>query len=146
MSHNLKIMLEIYTDGSCSNNGSENAKASYAFIVLQNKRKVYEENGLVEGRQSNNTGELTAIKKAIQHAIDKDHESVLIYSDSRYCIDSLTIWDIEKTTKGKTKANYELIKSIMFLMECIDVSFEWVKGHNDNYFNDMADQLATKIL
>ena len=139
-------MIKIYTDGACTNNGKDNATASWAFVVVENHEKILENSGLVKGKQSNNTGELTAIYEAIYYAIENNYEHVLIYSDSRYCIDSLTIWNIEKKKKGKQKANYFLIKDILGLMEDINVSFEWVKGHNNNWYNDIADNLANNLL
>ena len=138
--------MEIYTDGACRGNGTENAKASWGFVVIENGTDVYSDCGFVKGKQTNNTGELMAIYEAIYYAIEKEENSVLIYSDSRYCIDSLTIWNIEKKRKGEHKANYYLIKDILALMEDLDVSFEWVKGHDNNYFNDIADNLANNLL
>lgn len=142
----IKIILEIYTDGACLNNGKPNAKAGWGFVVLEHGNKIKECSGLVKGHQTSNTGELTAISEAIYYACEKCYQSILIYSDSRYCIDSLTVWDIEKRRKGKRKANYELIKNIKEIMDSIDVSFEWVKGHSDNCYNDMADKLANDKL
>uniref|UniRef100_A0A6H1ZZ87 ribonuclease H n=1 Tax=viral metagenome TaxID=1070528 RepID=A0A6H1ZZ87_9ZZZZ len=139
-------MLEIFTDGACLNNGKPEAKASWGFVVLTKRGRDYMNNGLVEGKQSNNTGELTAILKALSFAIGSGEEDVLIYSDSRYCIDSLTIWDIEKRVKGKQKKNYNLIKKILELTEEINVSFQWVRGHNENYYNELADSLANEAL
>lgn len=138
-------MLEIFTDGACNYNGQPRAKASWGFVAVY-MEDDFISSGRVEGKQSNNTGELTAIKKAIEYAISKGEESVFIYSDSRYCIDSLTIWNIEKKKKGKKKANYDLIKSILALREQIDVDFEWVRGHNEDYYNEMADSLANQVL
>lgn len=142
----LEFMLEIYTDGACRGNGSDAAKASWGYVVLENHEKIHEDCGLVKGKQTNNTGELMAIYEAIYYALENNEESVTIYSDSRYCIDSLSIWNIEKKRKGEYKANYHLIKDILALMEDIDVSFEWVKGHDNNYFNEVADNLANSLL
>src|SRR5438874_2570102 len=44
------VDVEIWTDGACSNNGRENAKASWAFVAGK-----HEESGLVIGKQTNNT-------------------------------------------------------------------------------------------
>jgi len=139
-------MLEIYTDGACTGNGTDWATASWGYVVVENDIIISEDNGFVRGKQSNNTGELTAIAEAILYAIKNDYDEVLIYSDSRYSIDSLTVWNIEKRRKGQKKANYDLIKDILGLMGQIDVSFEWVKGHSENYLNDYADRLSIELL
>lgn len=136
-------MLNIYTDGACKANGSPNAIASWAFIALdENCEREFEAKGIVEGLQTNNTGELTAILKALQYAISRNHECCAIFSDSLYAIDSISKWNIEKKVKGQPKKNYDLIKGIQYFLELIDVSFHWVKGHDGDYWNTQVDALA----
>lgn len=141
-------MLEFYTDGACVNNGTDKARSSWAFVVVQNGRKVYENCAEIDlnEKQSNNVGELMAIRQAIAHAYSMGEDQIVIYSDSKYAINSLTIWDIEKQIKGQKKKNYELIKEIQALIGDSDIEFVWVKGHNNNYYNDIADNLAQQIL
>lgn len=144
-------MIQIYTDGACSNNGKPYAKASWAYVVVIDGEKESSNfghaYGLVEGKQTNNTGELTAIKEALLYLKGKGQGGT-IFSDSRYAIDSLTVWDIEKKKKGKRKENYELIKSIIDLIQSLDfeVKFEWVRGHAGNEWNDMADFLCNRLV
>ena len=136
-------MLNIYTDGACKANGSKNAIATWAFIALdENCEREFEAKGVVDGLQTNNTGELTAILKALQYAISREHECCAVFSDSLYAINSIKVWDIEGLVKGKPKKNYDLIKSIQELTEAIDVSFHWVRGHDGDYWNTQVDALA----
>lgn len=138
-------MATVYTDGACACNGKEVARSSYAFYCIDTG---YKESGLLPAgmKQTNNTAELFAVKSAIGYAIAQGFEHVLICSDSRYVIDSMTIWDIEKKVKGRQKHNYDLIKSMLALLELIQVSFEWVKGHSDSHFNNVVDWLAEGAL
>ena len=54
----------VYIDGSCINNGKINAKAGYGvFFDYNDSRNEY---GNIEGKQSNNTGELTALIRALE--------------------------------------------------------------------------------
>ena len=54
----------VYIDGSCINNGKINAKAGYGvFFDFDDQRNEY---GIVNGKQTNNTGELTAFIRAIE--------------------------------------------------------------------------------
>jgi ribonuclease HI len=141
-------MLEIYTDGACLNNGQPNAKASWAFVVLKNKEKIYEESGLCVGdKQTNNVGELRAIWFALQYCYETGVDEVLIYSDSKYAINSCTIWSPDRKRKNnKEIKNLELIKKIWSFKDVMDIDFEWVRGHNEDWYNDMADQLANGLL
>jgi len=143
-------MLRIYTDGACSNNGKPNAKASWAFVVIEKKSGIERENfhlsGRVQGKQTNNTGELIAIIEAMKFAINQFQDAI-IYSDSRYAIDSISKWNINKTLKGEPKKNIELIKEAQDLyFGSRDFEILWVKGHDGNPFNDRADEEAVVAL
>ena len=58
--------VEIWTDGACSHNGTPKARAAWAFVAGE-----YEENGLVEGKQTNNVAEGLAIYHALFWAAKK---------------------------------------------------------------------------
>ena len=52
----------VYTDGACSNNGKLNAKAGYGIYFGENdNRNTYKR---IEGKQTNNIAEITAIIEA----------------------------------------------------------------------------------
>ena len=56
--------INVYIDGSCVNNGKPNAKSGYGvFFKDSDPRNEY---GIVDGKQTNNTGELTAFIRAIE--------------------------------------------------------------------------------
>lgn len=152
-------ILSIYTDGACSGNGKDGARAGWGFVVVNDGGSiVYTRYGRVKRTQAyrsklfhnvmstNNSGELMAIYEALGYCVDNRIKNVNIFSDSQYCINSLTKWDIEKRRKGRLKANYNLIKEIKLLLGEVSASFYWVKGHEDNFFNNMADELATGSL
>lgn len=143
-------MIRIYTDGACAKNGSDDAKASWALIAVNNRESYpfLTISGAVEGKQTNNMGELIAILKAIETSEQEGFESVVIYSDSKYAINSICHWNIEKKVRGKRKKNYELIKEIKSLIKVSSCDFEivWVKGHSGDKFNDLADQHAKAVL
>ncbi len=54
----------VYIDGSCINNGKVNARAGYGVFFDHNDAR--NESGVVKGKQSNNTGELTALIRALE--------------------------------------------------------------------------------
>jgi ribonuclease HI len=141
------MTLTIYTDGAAIANGQPCCRSSYGFYCIENE---YCESGDAgyDGHHTSNTGELTAIYKAIQYALREKAQSVIVYSDSQYSINSLIRWDIEKKTQGKPKANYDLIKEIQQYMKNsgLHIDIMWVKGHSGNFWNEQANFLAESYL
>ena len=79
--------------------------------------------------------EMTAVIKGLE-AVDAS-ANVLISSDSTYVINTMT--------KGwKRKANQDLWDQLDRLVESRNVSWRWVRGHNGDRGNELADALATK--
>jgi len=76
----------VYTDGSCINNGKPNAKAGMGvYFGPDDPRNVSRS---ISGKQSNNTGELTALIAA-HHLIKADATAgkrIAVISDSKYGI------------------------------------------------------------
>ena len=116
---------------------------------METRRNVSE--GL-RGTQTNNRAELTAILRALD--IAPRHRDVLIYSDSKYSIDCVTVWFTNwrknnwQTSKKKNVENKDLIESILTKIEernllRVKTTFEWVRGHNKNAGNEAADGLAS---
>ena len=84
---NVKFVPEIYvyTDGACSNNGKPNAKAGLGVFFGEGDSRNLSKR--VEGRQTNNVAELSAIIE-VYRILEKDIEAgmnVLICSDSKNC-------------------------------------------------------------
>jgi ribonuclease HI len=69
---------------------------------------------------------------------------VLIYSDSKYVIDSVTKrWVFGWVKKGfKGKKNADLWRRFLDIYPKNRVKFEWVKGHSNNPGNERVDKLA----
>jgi len=136
----------LYTDGACSGNGLPEAIAGWGFLEVDNGVDVHSEYGAVpkEMRQTNNVGELMAIWKAMDYALKKDAEWCVIFSDSLYSINSITLWDVEKKVKGERKMNYDLIKACQDILIHSGINFQlqWVKGHSESYWNEKADRYA----
>lgn len=97
---------------------------------------------------TNNIGELTGIKTAVEHAGDKEIQ--IIISDSEYSIKAFREWMYSwmankyRGANGKAVLNVGLIKSIIKDLQKSDKIwlFKWTKGHADNPFNEICDRLA----
>jgi ribonuclease HI len=133
-----------YTDGSC-----DKGIGGYGYLTIINGTlKKY--CGFIEN-STNNIAELTAIRQVlIKLESSPLLGKILIRTDSRYSINSITIWFYQwkkknwKTSTGKTPENLELIKEIVELVEEKDVTFEYVKSHSGEKYNEMVDRLAKK--
>ena len=79
------------------------------------------------------------------------NKSSTIYTDSQYVFHGITKWrktwkrNNWKNSKKQTVLNYDLWQKLDALLEEQNkVSFVWIRGHNGNQGNDMADNLANK--
>ncbi len=92
---------------------------------------------------TNNRMELLAIIVALESLKVSDRD-VLIYSDSKYVIDSVTKgWVFGWVKKGfKGKKNADLWRRFLQIYPKNKVKFEWVKGHANNPGNERVDKLA----
>ena len=148
--------IVIYTDGACINNGKPNAKAGWGIYISEySDKNAY---GIVEGKQSNNTGELTAIIKAYEAFEDEinNNTPITIYSDSIYAIRCCTTYGekCEKRCwiKKKPIPNVDLVKKVFYAFKNKkNVKFVHIKAHTGkqdihSIGNDKADELANKAI
>jgi ribonuclease HI len=132
-------MIKVYTDGSCK--PTNPGLAGSSFIVVEDEKLLAAE-GKYIGTNTNNVAELSAVKFALDYLKDKklESETIMVHSDSQYVIGSLS-------KNWKAKANIELIQQIKdSLKEFPNLKFEWVKAHNGDEYNEMADELANAIV
>ena len=128
--------IEIWTDGACSNNGRDNAKAAWAFVT-----KDYEEGGHVAGKQTNNTAEALAVYHALQFAVDQGYNTIRLHTDSQ-----ITLHGVAKRAI-LVKNNREIFEKIEELIAKHSLIVHWVKvlGHSGDKNNERADRLANKL-
>tara|TARA_Y100001970_G_scaffold61986_1_gene79190 strand:- start:437 stop:868 length:432 start_codon:yes stop_codon:yes gene_type:complete len=136
------MKYKIYTDGACSGNPGPGGWA--AIIIVDNEMK-YKFSGS-EKNTTNNRMELMAPIKAIQKF--KKKSEILIFTDSTYVKDGITIWikNWEKngwrTASKKPVKNKELWKKLKNLSSKHSIKWTWVKGHSQDSYNNLVDELA----
>ena len=133
-------MITIYTDGSSRGNPGP---GGYGTVLLAKGHKKE----LSEGfrKTTNNRMELLAVIKGLE-VLKVINTEVLIYSDSKYVVDSVEkgwLWGWVK--KGfKDKKNRDLWERFIPVYKRNKVKFQWVKGHAGNPGNERCDELATQ--
>lgn len=139
-------VIEIYTDGGCwPNDGS--GRGGYAAIIIDEPGKWRTVSGRVE-RTTNNQMEL---RGAIHGLLATPAGAqIKLYSDSKYLVNGITKWCRSWMKNGwTTKArcpvkNVELWQQLIRLTEDRRVTFQWIRGHCGNEFNEMADRAAQR--
>lgn len=144
-------MLVIFTDGGCHGNGTENNTGGFGLVVVEDNQLIYFEDGSFT-ETTNNQMELFAIQKAMKWLLEnKPNEKAILYSDSSYCINGCNSW-IHKWAKRRwlrVKGNKGIVKNLAQWQDIYRMkaslpflTFEWIKGHCNNYWNEYVDDLT----
>ncbi len=134
--------VTIYTDGACSGNPGPGGWGAI-LMIGDNKKEI--SGGSPD--TTNNIMELTAVIEALKTL--KRPCKVNLYSDSAYVVNAFVQKWIYgwlkknwKTASNEPVKNQELWKELYSLTKIHDVTFNKVKGHGDNEFNNRCDELA----
>ncbi|MSU44587.1 ribonuclease HI [Candidatus Nomurabacteria bacterium] len=149
-----KDTITIYTDGAAKGNPG---RAGFGAVFIIDK-KVFEIGGGVN-HATNNQMELTAPIEALKYlkklpvipagvVLAGDIE---IISDSKYVILGITEWIFNwqknnwRNANKKPVLNRELWEELYKLTEELKPKWTYVKGHNEDRYNDRADLIATSF-
>lgn len=149
----------IYTDGAAKGNPG---KAGWGAVIIYHddklkveseKLKVVEIGGGVE-HATNNQMELTAPIEALKYlksSVSKGTFDIEIVSDSKYVILGITEWILNwqknnwRNAAKKPVVNRELWEDLYALTQELKPKWTYVKGHNEDKYNDRADLIATSF-
>lgn len=125
----------IYTDGSCDNIQYPNY-GGWAYLILENGNIIEQKSGN-DIHTTNNRMEMVAIIESLVE-LPKFSE-VEIFTDSEYCIGVLS-------NKYRAKVNLDIIEQFKELVNSkqLNVSFKWIKGHSNDKYNTIVDNLANE--
>ncbi len=129
-------MIEVYIDGSSKGNPGPGG----AGIVIQGKaaQETLGIHGIPLGYVTNNQAEFLALKHALIELKKErlSHEPVNILTDSQLVVGIFS-------QNWKARANLDLVVEIKaILREFPQVTFTYVRGHNGDPGNELADSLA----
>jgi len=157
----MKGKITIYTDGAAKGNPGSAGWAA-VFIIHphpasplsrgRGKEGVLEIGGKVK-HATNNMMELTAPIEALKYAKSNLSHGVdvEIISDSKYVILGITEWIFNwlrnnwRNANKKPVLNRELWEELYELTQELKPKWTYVKGHNEDKYNDRADFIATSF-
>lgn len=138
--------VNIYTDGACSGNPGPGGWAA-VLIYKGREKQIFG----YEPETTNNRMELKAVLEALLSL--KEPCDVTVYTDSAYIQKAfvqgwISRWEQNgwATTAKQPVENQDLWKAILAAIDKHKVSFEKVKGHSDNKYNNLCDILARKAI
>lgn len=135
--------IKIYTDGGCLVH--EDGAGGYASVICLPNGNREEISGGVDMTNSSRM-ELLAAVAALQalEGVARLGAAVEVYTDSRYLQQGVAtrIWQGAKM-QADGLLNYDLWAKLAHLVECYEIEWFWVKGHNGNPMNERCDWLAT---
>jgi ribonuclease HI len=133
-------MINIYTDGASSGNPGPGG-----FGVILQSGNHYKEISEGYRKTTNNRMELLAVITGLE-SIKKSGQDIMVYSDSKYIIDSVDKkWVFNWVrTNFKGKKNKDLWLRFLEVYKKHQIRFTWVKGHNGHLENERCDELAVE--
>jgi ribonuclease HI len=132
----------IHTDGACRGNPGPGGYGA----ILQYKGHKKEISGGFR-HTTNNRMEMLAVIEALKSL--KFRCKVHLYTDSKYICEAINKNWLEnwkrknwKSSSNDDVKNKDMWENIENQLKQHDVSIQWVKGHADNKYNNIADELA----
>ena len=113
--------------------------------MILHSGKHYKEISEGYRKTTNNRMELLAVITGLE-SIKKPGQEIMIYSDSKYIIDSVEKkWVFNWVrTNFKDKKNKDLWLRFLEVYKQHQIRFTWVKGHNGHPENERCDELAVE--
>jgi len=131
-------LVKMYTDGAARGNPGP---GGYGVVLLFKEHRKELSAGY--RLTTNNRMELLAVIAGLE-ALKRKNLRIVVYSDSKYVVDSVTkgwIWNWERQS-FKNRKNPDLWKRYIQLHRMFRIEFVWVKGHANIPENERCDQLA----
>ena len=134
--------INIYTDGSSIGNPGP---GGYGIIMVLENNAYKKEVSQGFSLTTNNRMELLAVIVALEN-IKIISSNVEVFTDSKYVSDAVEkkwVFEWEKLN-FKKKKNSDLWKRFLIIYRKHNVTFRWIKGHNNHPENEICDYMANK--
>ncbi len=132
--------VHVYTDGAARGNPGP---GGYGIVMEWVGKPYRKEFSKGFKHTTNNRMELLAVVDALKK-LKKPGVSVLVFTDSKYVVDSVKkgwVFGWEKK-KFKDRKNADLWQDFLIEYRKHKVDFKWIKGHNNHMQNERCDVLA----
>lgn len=143
MTSQTRDTVELYTDGACSGNPGP---GGWAFILKHPASGKEVDGAGAELETTNNRMELMAVIAGLESV--RRPCRVEVYSDSQYVLKGLREWLDQWIKRGWRTAGKQAVKNqdlwerLDALRKTHDLSFHWVRGHNEHPENERCDRMA----
>lgn len=127
--------IDIYTDGACLHNPHGNG--GYGIVIVADSIITF--SGHIPSPTTNNRAEIIAALYGVTFARLHGYTNLKVFSDSNYVIKTM-----QKLFKRNKNKDLWDVFDIVVTTGDVHVEFHWVKGHNTNKYNNLADSLAKK--
>lgn len=140
--------VSVYTDGACTDNGRDGARAGIGVYWGPNHHRNVSQR--LPGRQTNNRAEIHAARHAIEQAKSEGIRDLKIHTDSQFLINGMTKWihgwkrNGWKLSTGQPVINREDFEALDKASKGINLQWEHVRGHQGVHGNEEADKLANE--
>ncbi len=124
-------MINIFTDGAYA---SSRDKGGWAFVAIQNGKKIHS-SFFFEEKTTNNRMEIQAVIEALIWSKENNFTEVSIFTDSMYVIGTMS-------KSWKRNKNHDLWEILDKLVLNMTISWNHVKGHEGDKYNELCDALA----
>ena len=134
--------INIYTDGSSIGNPGP---GGYGIIMILENNAYKKEVSQGFSLTTNNRMELLAVTVALEN-IKIINSNVEVFTDSKYVSDAVEkkwVFEWEKLN-FKKKKNPDLWKRFLIIYRKHNITFTWIKGHNNHPENERCDYMANK--
>lgn len=133
-----------YCDGACPGNGKGDTPGGWGVLMVMEGKLLTAQGGARD--TTNNKMELLAVISALEAVAPGC--ALEVRTDSQYVVNGSTIWRRGwqakgmKTAGGKPVANADLWHRLWAAADARKVKFTWVRGHNGDPGNEVADRLS----
>lgn len=140
--------ITIYTDGACSGNPGP---GGWGAVFLAENYRCFINGG--ELNTTNNRMEMMAALSAMEHVLDlRPDAKISLITDSKYLKDGINLWMKNwkkngwKTATKMPVKNQDIWIRLDAAVSKLNITWQWIKGHSGDEYNDLADTLARKAI
>jgi ribonuclease HI len=140
--------ITIHTDGSCLGNPGP---GGFGAILRRYEDGTEVKKLVVSGHHrttTNNQMELLAALRGLQRIKRDEPAQITVMTDSKYLVEGMTKWvhgwqrKEWRKADGKEVLNRSLWEELAAVCNGLQVTWQWVRGHNGDENNEEADALA----